>query len=159
MLANGEWIGSTDLDYAGFFGGLSNYIVAADSRHLSAASFSSSTMLFYESSKGSVASLNRSSQPQNGVWVWEDASKELQDSVREAGLQLNAPFTSMPAGDLSHLAFFAGKYANGSYSEDVLQTIGIESHNTTQGLSTGEKHLLHRKYCISNQNADFYQRI
>ena len=94
-------------------------------------------MLFYESSKGGVASLNRSSQPQTGVWVWNDSSKELQDSLGEVDLRLNAPFTAIPAGNISHLAFFAGKYANGSYSADILQTVGIESHNRTQGLSTG----------------------
>ncbi|KAL8786987.1 MAG: hypothetical protein Q9195_007965 [Heterodermia aff. obscurata] len=130
IFLGGEWMG-------GRLGNLSNYTAAADSRHFSG----NTTLLFYESPKGGVGCLNSSFEYDNDpalssssmIHPWYDVSKELQDANQWTGLQFGAPFTTTPCANGID-ATFAGKYTNGSYSEDLL---GFEAE---YGFDTGEQH-------------------
>ena len=113
---------------------LVDYIAAADSRYLSGANYFGNTILFYESSKGSVVALN-GPYTKTGIQIWKDISGDLQDSTPLTGLRFSAPFGVM-SSDIELYAVFAGKQANESYSGAILTT--YMSRNLDGHLFTGQ---------------------
>ena len=118
-----------------YFENLSKYVAAADSRHLSVVLANwNLTWLLYEPTDGGVALLNGSlSYPMLGpnvnpvttTWIWKESSKELQVSLPDPTVRFSAPFT---ISDGKHpTAFFASKFSNGSYNEEISTTSELGS--------------------------------
>ena len=116
MLGDGGWHSSTNNWHNDEFGNLANYIAAKDSRYLSVGASENITWLVYEATDGGVALLNGLILPPN--WIWNDISKDLEASRSNRLPHFSVPFTV--SGGINLCASFAGKHANGSYSQVVL---------------------------------------
>ena len=130
MYESGFWHSSSNANEGGgqYFSDLSSFTAAADSRHLSITTNSNDTSFYawlvFEPMNQTVSILRGSFMPLSPLhnetsdfpkWKWENISSELQSITRRSGLRLGAPFTAWGGTTI-----FAGKYMNGSYSEQAV---------------------------------------
>ena len=142
----GNWVGANAA--LPYFGDISRFVAAADSRHLSVSivnetATSLDVALLFESKDG-VTLLNGNitvpvSSVEHWSWTWTDITAELEASLTtDQDLRFGAPFTL--DNTASDQAVFIGYYQNGSFSGQTIMT-SFSGTGSSPGLGkSGHQH-------------------